>query len=213
MQTSGTIAQQIASALLEIGAVHLNPKQPYTWTSGIKSPIYCDNRLTISYPEVRNLIADGFVKLIQEKYPDAELIAGAATGGVPHATLVADRLNLPMVYVRSKPKGHGQGRMIEGVMHKNQKTIVIEDLISTGGSSINVARAVNEEGGQTLAVASILTYEFEFAERAFAEAGFTHHSLTNYSVLIELAAQKGTVDQEELALLHRWRQDPTSYGA
>jgi len=212
MQAANTLAQNIAKALLEIGAVNLNPRQPFTWTSGMKSPIYCDNRLTISYPAIRNMIADGFASIIRENYPDAELIAGAATGGIPHAALVADRLNLPMVYVRSKPKGHGQGRMVEGAMHEGQKTIVIEDLISTGGSSLKVAQAVNDEGGQAIAVAAIFTYEFEAATNAFREAGIDLRTLSNYSTLIQQAAESGSIDQEELALLHSWKERPDSYG-
>lgn len=213
MQAAETRAREIAKALLRIGAVNLNPKQPFTWTSGMKSPIYCDNRLTISYPEIRNLIADGFASIIRENYPDTELIAGAATGGIPHAALVADRLNLPMVYVRSKPKGYGQGRMIEGVLTQGQKTIVIEDLISTGGSSLKVAQAVNEAGGQALAVAAIFTYEFESAVHAFRKAGIELHTLSNYSTLIQEAAAGGSIDQEELALLHKWKESPETYGA
>jgi len=212
MQAAQTRARDIANALLRIGAVSLNPKQPYTWSSGLKSPIYCDNRLTISYPEIREMIADGFANLIKEQYPDAELIAGAATGGIPHAALVADRLKLPMVYVRSKSKGHGQGRMVEGVLPEGAKTIVIEDLISTGGSSLRVANAVNAEGGHTLAVAAIFTYEFDSAVQAFREAGIALHTLSNYSTLIQEAAASGSIDQEELALLKRWKESPESYG-
>ncbi len=212
MHKTDTKAQQIAKALLKIGAVNLSPKQPFTWTSGLKSPIYCDNRLTISYPEIRELIAEGFAELIREEYPETELIAGAATGGVPHAALVADRLKLPMVYVRSKPKGHGQGRMIEGVLKPGQKTIVIEDLISTGGSSLRVAQAVDEAGGETLAVAAIFTYEFESAKEAFRDAGIALRTLSNYSTLIQEAAASGAIDEDELELLHRWRQNPAAYG-
>jgi len=212
MQASESRARDIAQALLRIGAVSLNPKQPFTWSSGLKSPIYCDNRLTISYPEIREMIADEFVSLIKEHYPDAELIAGAATGGIPHAALVADRLKLPMVYVRSKPKGHGQGRMVEGVLREGAKTVVIEDLISTGGSSLNVAKAINAEGGHTLAAAAIFTYEFESAVQAFRDVGIALHTLSNYSTLIQEAAASGSIDQEELALLKRWKESPESYG-
>jgi orotate phosphoribosyltransferase len=211
MQANETIARNIASALLEIGAVSLNAKNPFTWTSGIKSPIYCDNRLTISYPQIRGMIADGFASLIRTRYPDAELIAGAATGGIPHAALVADRLNLPMVYVRSKPKEHGQGRMIEGVVQQGAKTIVIEDLVSTGKSSLRVAQAVRDEGGQVLAVAAIFTYEFAAATAAFREAGIALHTLSNYSTLIQCALESGRIDEESLALLKKWRDNPQLY--
>lgn len=211
MQLAESRARAIANGLLKIEAVSLNPKQPFTWTSGMKSPIYCDNRLTISYPYIRGLIADGFASLIREKFPETELIAGAATGGVPHAALVAERLELPMVYVRSKPKGHGQGRMIEGKLEAGQKTVVIEDLISTGGSSLKVAQAVNEAGGQALAVAAIFTYEFESANRAFRDAEIELHTLTNYSTLVMEAANNGSIDEEELTLLQRWRESPETY--
>lgn len=211
MQLAESRARAIANGLLKIEAVSLNPKQPFTWTSGMKSPIYCDNRLTISYPDIRGLIADGFASLIREKFPETELIAGAATGGVPHAALVAERLELPMVYVRSKPKGHGQGRMIEGKLEAGQKTVVIEDLISTGGSSLKVAQAVNEAGGQALAVAAIFTYEFESAIRAFRDAEIELHTLTNYSTLVMEAANNGSIDEEELTLLQRWRESPETY--
>lgn len=212
MQAAEKRARDIANALLRIKAVNLNPKQPFTWTSGMKSPIYCDNRLTISYPDIRGMIADGFAELIRERHPDAELIAGAATGGIPHAALVADRLELPMVYVRSKPKGHGQGRMIEGVLHEGQKTVVIEDLISTGGSSLKVAQAVDEAGGRTLAVAAIFTYEFASAVEAFRAANVELHTLTSFSALIREAAASGAIDSEDLDLLGRWRDNPNAYG-
>src|SRR5690554_2048543 len=165
-------AEFIAEALLRIGAVVLKPDQPFTWTSGIKAPIYCDNRLTISYPEIRELIADSFVQLIQEQYPATEVIAGAATGGIPHAAWVAQKLNLPMIYVRDKAKGHGKENLIEGNLNPGQKTVVIEDLFSTGGSSIKVAQAVKDAGGITLGIAAIFTYELDKATEGFSAAGF-----------------------------------------
>lgn len=212
MSANESFSRQIAADLLRIGAVSLSPKEPFTWSSGLKSPIYCDNRLTISYPEVRDRIAEGFAVMIRENYPDAEVIAGAATGGIPHAAWVADKLQLPMVYVRSKPKGHGKGKMIEGVLKEGQKVVVIEDLISTGGSSLNVALAVNESGGHTEAVHAIFSYQLEAAEHAFAKAGIALSTLSNFSSLIEVAAENGSIDQADLQLLHKWRANPAGFG-
>jgi orotate phosphoribosyltransferase len=212
MSTQDTLPKQIASALLDIGAVALRPNEPFTWSSGMKSPIYCDNRLTISYPEIRELIADGFVALIKQHYPDAEVIAGAATGGIPHAAWVAQKLNLPMIYVRDKPKGHGKENMIEGALKPNQKVVVIEDLISTGGSSLKVALAVNEAGGQALSVLAIFTYQFEKAVEAFAGANIPVQTLTDYTVLLEVAVQLGKIQAEDIALMQSWRTNPQDFG-
>lgn len=207
------LAHRIAAALLKIEAVVLRPDRPFTWTSGIKSPIYCDNRLTISYPEVRDMIAEGFAGLIRRHYPEAEVLAGAATGGIPHAAFTAQKLNLPMIYVRDKAKGHGKENLIEGLLKPGQKVVVIEDLISTGGSSIKVARAVQEAGGQALGVAAIFSYELDKAARAFAEAGIALRTLTGYEVLLDEAVRSGAIDAGQLELLRRWRSDPESYGA
>jgi len=206
------LAGAIASSLLEIGAVTLRPHEPFTWTSGIKSPIYCDNRLTMSYPKIRDLIASGFATLIQEKYPEAEVIAGTATAGIPHAAWTAHKLGLPMIYIRDKAKGHGKQNQIEGVLKPGQKVVVIEDLISTGGSSLKAAQAVNAEGGQALGVIAIFTYQLEQASRAFAEAGIPLDTLTNYSVLLEEALALGKIRKEDIELLQSWRKDPTSFG-
>jgi orotate phosphoribosyltransferase len=205
-------AEFIAEALLRIGAVVLRPDQPFTWTSGIKAPIYCDNRLTISYPDIRELIADSFVQLIQEQYPDTEVIAGAATGGIPHAAWVAQKLNLPMIYVRDKAKGHGKENLIEGKLDTGQKTVVIEDLFSTGGSSIKVGQAVNDAGGITLGIAAIFSYQLDKAAQGFAEAGFAYHSLSNYEALLKVAVTKGIIQEEQLQHLQSWRISPETYG-
>lgn len=212
MGTQDTLPIQIASALLNIGAVALRPNEPFTWSSGLKSPIYCDNRLTISYPEIRERIADGFVAIIKAYYPDAEVIAGAATGGIPHAAWVAQKLNLPMIYVRDKPKGHGKENMIEGALKPNQKVVVIEDLISTGGSSLKVALAVNEAGGQALSVLAIFTYQLEKATKAFVDANIPLQTLTDFSALLEVAVQLGTIQPEDIALMQSWRVDPQAFG-
>jgi orotate phosphoribosyltransferase len=206
------LPEQIAKALLTIEAVALRPNQPFTWTSGIKAPIYCDNRLTISYPEIRELIADGFVSLIKSKYPDTEVIAGAATGGIPHAAWVAQKLNLPMIYVRDKPKGHGKENMIEGVLKANQKVVVIEDLISTGGSSLKVALAVNEAGAKAQAVLAIFTYQLARAIEAFAEAKVPVQTLSDYSTLLEIAVELGKIQTEDIAIMQSWRANPQEFG-
>lgn len=206
------LAKQIAESLLQIGAITLRPQQPYTWTSGIKSPIYCDNRLTLSYPQIREQIAEGFAALIRDKYPDAQVIAGTATAGIPHAAWVAQKLGLPMIYVRDKAKGHGKENRIEGLLKQGQKVVVIEDLISTGGSSLSAASAVNEAGGQALAVLAIFTYELDKAKRAFAEGAVPLYTLSGYSALIEAALQAGKIRQEEVELLQSWREDPERFG-
>jgi orotate phosphoribosyltransferase len=206
------LAEQIAEALLRIEAVVLRPEQPFTWTSGIKSPIYCDNRLTISYPEIRDLIADGFVQLIKEHFADAEVVAGAATGGIPHAAFVAQKLGLPMIYVRDKAKGHGKENKIEGLLKPGQKTVVIEDLISTGGSSIKVAEAVKEAGGNALGVAAIFTYQLDRAAEGFEAAGVPLVTLSNFEALLVAAVRTGAIRGDQLELLRSWRSDPASYG-
>ncbi|MBN6185907.1 orotate phosphoribosyltransferase [Aneurinibacillus sp. BA2021] len=204
-------ARQVAEKLLEIDAVALRPNEPFTWTSGIKSPIYCDNRITMSYPDVRRLLYRSFAALIQEYYGEAQVIAGTATAGIPHAAWVAEELGLPMTYVRSKPKGHGKGNQIEGRLEKGAKVIVIEDLISTGGSSIEAARAIQEAGGEVLAVLAIFSYQFPMAEQAFADAGFPFATLSNYTTLLEVAEAKGTIHAEQLAALKAWRENPRAY--
>ncbi|AIQ31664.1 orotate phosphoribosyltransferase [Paenibacillus sp. FSL P4-0081] len=205
-------SEQVARYLLEIGAVALRPQEPFTWTSGIKSPIYCDNRLTLSFPVVRNYIAEAFAELIRSSYTDAEVIAGTATAGIPHAAWVADKLGLPMAYIRDKAKGHGKQNQIEGLIAPGQKVIVIEDLISTGGSSIKAAQAVQEAGGVPLAVLAIFSYELDRAVDAFAAAEIPLQSLSNYSTLIDVALAQGTIADSDVALLQSWRKDPAAFG-
>jgi orotate phosphoribosyltransferase len=206
------LPKEIAKHLLEIGAVALRPNEPFTWTSGLKSPIYCDNRLTMSFPEVRNLIAEGFAAVIRERYPDTEVIAGTATAGIPHAAWVAQKLNLPMAYIRDKAKGHGKQNQIEGRIEPGQKVIVIEDLISTGGSSLKAALAVREAGAEVNGVLAIFTYQFQTALDAFASENVTLDTLSNYSELITAAAELGKVQEADIALLQSWREDPLSFG-
>lgn len=202
----------IAAKLLEIEAVALSPNEPFTWTSGLKSPIYCDNRLTMAYPQIRDLIAEGFAAIIREQYPDAEVIAGTATAGIPHAAWVAQKLNLPMAYIRDKAKGHGKQNQIEGRILPGQKVVVIEDLISTGGSSLKAALAVREAGAEVSAVLAIFTYQFEQATSAFAAENMPLQTLSNYSELIQAALELGRVAPQDEATLQSWRENPQSYG-
>lgn len=204
--------EQVAAYLLQIGAVALRPQEPFTWTSGIKSPIYCDNRLTMAYPEIRGYIADAFAELIAQEYPDTEVVAGTATAGIPHAAWVADKLQLPMAYIRDKAKGHGKQNQIEGLIAPGQKVIVIEDLISTGGSSLKAAQAVREAGGEPLGVLAIFSYELDRAVQAFNEAGIPLQSLSNYSALIDVALSQGKIAESDVKLLQSWREDPSSFG-
>lgn len=206
------LPREIAEKLLEIGAVALRPEEPFTWTSGLKSPIYCDNRLTMSYPEIRELIAEGFAAVIRDQFPDAEVIAGTATAGIPHAAWVAQKLNLPMAYIRDKAKGHGKQNQIEGRIEAGQKVVVIEDLISTGGSSLKAGLAVREAGAEVQAVLAIFSYQFKLAGDAFAEAGMPLQTLSNYTALIDVAAERGIVQSGQIASLKAWREDPQAYG-
>lgn len=210
MVNTNQIALEVAGKLLDIEAVALRPHQPFIWTSGIKSPIYCDNRLTMSYPEIRDLIAESFAAIIRSAYPQAEVIAGTATAGIPHAAFVSQKLGLPMIYVRDKAKGHGKENLIEGLIKPGQKVIVIEDLISTGGSSIKAAQAVREAGAEPLAVLAIFNYQLDKAAQAFAEAGIPLQTLSNYTVLIDVAVQRGDIRPEDLDLLKSWRKNPAS---
>ena len=203
----------IAGALLEIEAVSLQPETPFTWSSGLKSPIYCDNRLTLSYPDVRRKVAEGLKNLIVENFPGAEVIAGTATAGIPHAAWVSELMDLPMSYVRSKAKGHGKGNQIEGRVTAGQKVVVIEDLISTGGSVIEAVEALREAGCEVLGVVSIFTYELEKGEQQLQAAGISAHSLTDFTTLSTLAEEKGLISKENLDSLAEWRKNPAEWGA
>lgn len=205
-------AEKIADLLLECGAVSLNPKEPYTWASGIKSPIYCDNRITMSYPAVRKEIAKGLADIIRKFYPKTEVIAGTATAGIPHAAWVAEELDLPMIYIRSKAKGHGKQNQIEGRLTEGQKVVCIEDLISTGGSVIDAASAVQQAGGMVLGCAAIFSYQLDAAMDNFQKADLPIHTLSNYSALIKAAAEKGIIKSEDKMLLNEWRDNPAEWG-
>jgi orotate phosphoribosyltransferase len=206
------LPREIAKSLLEIEAVALRPNEPFTWTSGLKSPIYCDNRLTMTYPAIRDLIAEGFAAVIRERYPNAEVIAGTATAGIPHAAWVAQKLGLPMAYIRDKAKGHGKQNQIEGRIEAGQNVVVIEDLISTGGSSLKAAIAVQEAGANVNAVLAIFSYQFAAATDAFANAGIPLETLSNYSALIEVAAEIGKVKPSDIETLQSWRENPQAFG-
>jgi orotate phosphoribosyltransferase len=205
-------AKKIAEYLLQIKAIKLQPSNPFTWASGWKSPIYCDNRKTLSFPEVRSYIRDSFTQLIRELYPDAELIAGVATGAISHGALVADKMELPFIYVRSEAKEHGLGNQIEGFYQNGQKVVVVEDLISTGGSSLNAVKALREAGCEVLGMIGIFTYDFQKAVDGFKSAGCRLDTLCNYSVLIETAVKSGYVTEADLDTLRKWRQDPSVWG-
>ncbi len=206
-----TIAKEVAKSLLDIKAVSLSPQNPYTWASGIRSPIYCDNRVTMSFPAVRKQIAQGLADLIKEKYPDAEVIAGTATAGIPHAAWIADILDLPMVYIRSKAKDHGTGRKIEGKITEGQKMVVVEDLISTGGSVIEASKAAELEGANVLGSVAIFTYELAKGTKNFADAGLAIDTLSNYSTLLEVAHETSYITEAEMDLLKDWSKDPENW--
>jgi orotate phosphoribosyltransferase len=204
--------KDIAEALLNIKAVTIVDEQHlFTWASGIKSPVYCDNRLTISYPKVRDMIAEGLAAHVRETYPDAEIIAGTATAGIPHAAWVAQKLNLPMVYIRNSAKGHGQGKQTEGVMPEGSKVVLIEDLISTGGSSLKACEAIKSEGGIILGVAAIFSYNFVQAEEAFRSAGIPYFTLTDYETLLPIAVSRGAIPETSQSLLLKWRENPKMF--
>ena len=202
-----SLEKKIAIALLEVGAVALKPNDLFTWASGIKSPIYCDNRITMSSPTIRREIAQGLAEAIEKNFPGTEAVAGTATAGIPHAAWVSDVLELPMMYVRSKAKEHGRGNQIEGKVVVGQKVVVIEDLISTGGSSLVAVEALQKEGLEVLGVVSIFTYELPKAEQAFKEAGISFVSLTNYNALTTAAKDAGTILEEDLPMLSKWHND------
>ncbi len=200
--------KEIAKYLLDIQAVFLSPDKPFTWASGIKSPIYCDNRLTLSYPKIRHEIAKEFAKIIKEKFPETEILMGTSTAGIPHAAYVSDILELPMGYVRSSAKTHGRENKIEGKYNKGQKVVVIEDLVSTGGSSIEVVEALREAGLEVLGVVAIFTYLLKAAEDKFKEANCPLETITNYDELIEVAINENYISSNAKEKLILWKQNP-----
>ena len=200
--------KRIAGALLSIGAVFLRPEEPFTWASGIKSPIYCDNRLTLTAPEVRDQVENGLMEIIRREYPDVDALMGTSTAGIAHAAIVAHMMHLPMGYVRGGNKDHGRQNRIEGKLEKGQKVVVVEDLISTGGSVIEVVDALREAGAEVLGIASIFTYGMQKGLDRLAAANVKNVSLSNFDVLAQVAAEKGYIRPEQVERLIRFRNNP-----
>ncbi len=211
MTNSTNLSEAVANMLLDVQAVQFSFKKPFQWSSGWQSPIYCDSRLTISYPEIRSQITQGFIQLIQAQFPDVEVIAGVATAGVPQAALLAAQLHLPMLYVRAKAKGHGRENLIEGLVKKGQKAVLIEDIYSTGKSTIQAAQALREAGIEVLGSVAILTYGFEFAKTQFEENDLLFYTLTDYTKLLVEVFKREGVSEETMASLHEWRRNPEKW--
>lgn len=206
-----TFAEELALMLLDINAVVLRPNDPFTWSSGWNSPIYCDNRLTLRFPKIRKRISKAFVKIVEQEFPDVEVITGTATAGIPHAAWVAENLDKPLAYVRAKAKSYGLGNQIEGGVDKGQSTLVIEDLISTGGSAMSVIEALKFIGADIRGILTIFTYGFDKANKRFEEAGIPVFALTDYTTLIKVAVEKGYIKEEDLVQLNRWRANPEKW--
>ena len=205
------VAEQTVDFLTQINAIKLNTKNPFTWTSGIKSPIYCDNRLVLSYPKIREFIANSMSQIIKKKYGNDISIVGVATGAIAIGIMIAERLNLPYAYVRPEPKGHGLKNQIEGNINKNSNVLVIEDLISTGKSSLNAINALKSNGYNVIGMLSIFSYNFEFANKKFVSEKITINSLADYNTLVEIIESKGDISDEEISRLKKWREDPKSW--
>lgn len=200
-----------AEKLLQIKALKLNVAQPFTWTSGWKSPVYCDNRKLLSFPHVRDYVKSELANLILDKFGDAEVVAGVATAGIPHGALAADLLRLPFVYVRDKPKGHGLGNQIEGALEAGQKVVVVEDLISTGKSSLAAVNALRAAGAEVIGLVALFSYGFDAATKAFEEAGVPFYTISNYNALLEVALKQGIVTDDQMSTLNDWRNQPDTW--
>jgi orotate phosphoribosyltransferase len=211
MVTDRQIAEKVASFLLQIKAVKLNPLQPYTWASGWKSPIYCDNRISLSFPVVRTFIRQELSKLIVEKYGKPDVIAGVATGAIAQGALVAEELGLPFIYIRPNPKQHGLGNQIEGQVEAGQKVVVVEDLVSTGQSSLNAAKVLTDFGCNVVGMVAIFSYGFLVAEENFKQANCNLHTLCDYTTLIHIALESGIITNDQLPLLENWRRTPQTW--
>ena len=207
-----TLEKIFAKKLLDVKAIKLQPEAPFTWASGWKSPFYCDNRKTLAFPALRSFVKLELSRLVAEKYPEAEAVAGVATGSIAQGALVADALGLPFAYVRSKPKDHGLTNLIEGDLKAGMKVVVIEDLISTGGSSLKAVEALRAHGCEVVGMVAAYTYGFPTAEKAFAEAGVELTTLTNYEAVVETALATGYIEEKHVALLHDWRSNPSEWG-
>lgn len=212
MQQVDSTAAKIAEFLLEINAVKLSPNAPFTWTSGWKSPIYSDNRLSLSHPNVRDFIKKELGKLVQAKFPEVQAVIGVATAGIAPGALLADEINLPFGYVRSEAKKHGMGKQVEGDIKPGQKVVVVEDLVSTGKSSLQAVQSLREFGCEVLGMVSIFTYGFDAAKLAFQDAKCPYFSLSNYDVLVEVAANKNIIQKEQMTVLAEWRKSPNTWG-
>lgn len=210
METS--IDKKLAKALMDIKAVLLRPQEPFTWASGWHSPIYCDNRRILSHPELRAQVAQWLADKAMELYPEAEVVAGVATGAIAHGVLAADRMQKPFVYVRPKPKDHGTGSQIEGELAPGKKVVVIEDLISTGMSSLAAVKALRDAGAQVLGMVAIFTYGFDLAAKRFEEDKVRLDTLSNYSALVDVASETGYISSAAKTLLHEWRENPSEWG-
>ncbi|MFZ2795095.1 MAG: orotate phosphoribosyltransferase [Prolixibacteraceae bacterium] len=203
---------EVAQLLLQINTIKVQPSNPFSWASGWKAPIYCDNRKILSYPAARSFIRDQFVQVIRQRYPEAEAIAGVATGAIAHGALVAGELGLPFAYVRSEPKGHGLENLIEGDLKPGQKVVIIEDLVSTGSSSLKAVRAVRQIGSHVLGMVAIFTYDFPQSAENFRKEGVELITLSRYQVLISQALASGKITEEQLEKLMLWREDPANWG-
>lgn len=207
-----TLERILAEKLLKIKAIKLQPNEPFTWASGWKSPFYCDNRKTLSYPDLRTFVKIELARIVTEKYPQADAIAGVATGAIAQGALVAEELSLPFAYVRSKPKDHGLANLIEGDLESGMKVVVIEDLISTGSSSLKAVEAIRCAGCEVVGMVASYTYGFDVAEKAFAEAGVELTTLTNYEAVVGVAMQQDYINPEDKPLLDLWRSNPSQWG-
>lgn len=211
MEIYAPAASKVASALLEIEAIKIQPDNPFTWASGWKSPIYCDNRLSLSFPGIRTMIKEHLAAVVKEKFPDAEAIGGVATAGIPQGALVAEALELPFIYIRSKAKGHGMGNKIEGKVTPGQKVVLVEDLVSTGGSSLQAAEALREVDMEVLGMLAIFTYGFDLARQNFDNAGIPLVCLSDYGYLLTEAVEKHYIDDSDLSSLQEWRANPADW--
>lgn len=207
-----SIEKIIAGELLDVNAVKISVDRPFTWASGWKSPIYCDNRKILSYPAARKVVYEALIEIIKEKFKDVELIAGVATGAIAYGILVAEAMGKPFVYVRPKPKEHGTGAQIEGELHKGARVVVVEDLISTGGSSLSAADCLMKNGAIVLGMVAIFTYNFIKARRAFEYANVELHTLSHYEALLEEALKRNYIKPEDLEILKQWRINPQTWG-
>ncbi|EFA93108.1 orotate phosphoribosyltransferase [Hoylesella buccalis] len=208
---NNTLKRDFASKLLRIKAIKLQPNEPFTWASGWKSPFYCDNRKTLSYPDIRTFVKVGMVHAILKHFPEADVIAGVATAGIPQAALIADVLNMPLIYVRSKPKDHGLENLIEGEMKEGAKVVVIEDLISTGGSSLKAVEAIRKAGGDVVGMVASYTYGFPVAAQAFKDTNVKLVTLTDYDHVVAEALATGYIQESDIELLNEWRKDPSGW--